>query len=297
MGKYLRVLAGKAKDLSISLSDSTDVVYEAWKIHNTTPVATAALGRTLTATHLMGTFIKDEKASVSLQISGSAVLKRIYAYADGAGFLKGYVSDPNIPLMVKDNGKLDVSGAVGVHGSLMVSRDTGYGEPFVGQSDLVSGEIAEDLAYYYAHSEQQPSVISLGVFVDSEGVPTAAGGLMIQTLPDVSEESLSSLEKRLPMIRPMSEMIGEGMSLEAIVEEILGDIPFTIMVENTFEYRCDCSRDKVERALITIGINELKSILNEDGQTELSCHFCGKKYLYNSSDLKWIIKELEQGAK
>lgn len=294
MGRYLRVLAGPTKDILITISNSTDVVKEAETIHQTTPVATAALGRVITATHLMGTFIKGQKNSVTLQILGSAGIKKIFAYADAKGHVKGYISHPDLPLTLTKEGKLDVGGAVGRHGKIVVTRDMGFGEPFNGQADLVSGEIAEDLANYYMVSEQQPSVVSLGVLVNAKGHTQAAGGLMIQTMPGVTEESLVMLEERLPYIRPMSTMIDEGQSLEDMLDEILGQIPYTKMSEGDFHYNCDCTREKVERALITVGKVELKKMIEEDGFAELNCHFCNKKYRYSDRDLKKLIVESTQ---
>lgn len=293
MSRFLRALAGADKDVIVVISDSTSMVQSAQAIHDTTPVATAALGRVLTAVQMMGTFLKGDKANVSLMISGSAQLKKIYAYADRAGHLKGYVSHPHVPNVIKSNGKLDVSGVVGRHGKLVVTRDYGFGTPFMGQSDLVSGEIAEDLTHYYAYSEQQPSVISLGVHVGTDGIPQAAGGLMVQPLPGCSETSLAQLEQLLPRFRPMSELIATGMPLEAILAQLLQEMPFKVMVSGSFEYACDCNHDKIESALITVGVKELKQILKEDGQMELSCHFCAKKYHYDAKAMHQLIVRLE----
>lgn len=296
MSRYLRALAGADKDVSVILTDSTDVVRKAQQIHQTTPVATAALGRVLTAVKMMGTYLKEDKANVSLMVMGSAHLKKVYGYTDGAGHLKGYISEPQAPILVKSNGKLDVSGVVGRHGKLVVTKDFGFGTPFVGQSDLVSGEIAEDLTHYYAFSEQQPSVISLGVLVEPDGIPSAAGGLMIQPMPSCSEASIAKLESLVPHFRPMSDMIASGKSLEEILEQFLGDMPYKIMISGEYDYRCDCNHDKIESALITVGVSELQKILNEDGKMELSCHFCGKKYHYNTKAMHQLIKRLQSEA-
>lgn len=252
MSRFIKVLAGEGNDVVMVLSDSTEMVKKAQLIHQTTPVASAALGRVLTATQLMGTFLKGEKASVSLMIQGSAQIKKIYAYANGSGHLKGYISDPNVPTVLKANGKLDVSGAVGVHGQILVTRDDGYGIPFVGQSNLVSGEIAEDLTHYYAYSEQQPSVISLGVLVGPDQIPLAAGGLMIQLLPNCSEQSIQQLEALVPKLRPMSEMVASGLTLEEIAAAILEHMPYHLIDQGNFDFNCDCSWEKIETALITL---------------------------------------------
>lgn len=294
MSRFIRALAGANKDVIVILSDSTEVVQTAYRIHQTTPVATAALGRVLTAVQMMGTFLKGEKSSVSMMISGSAHLKKVYGYQDARGHLKGYVSKADVPVLIKENGKLDVGGVIGRHGKLIVTRDYGFGQPFIGQSDLVSGEIAEDLTHYYAHSEQQPSVISLGVHVDPDGKPTAAGGLMIQPLPNCSEASIAQLEDLLPDFRPMSEMIGSGEGLEAIMRIFFKDMPYQIMLDGHFEYSCDCNWEKTEGALITLGIQELEKILKEDGHIELGCHFCSKKYDYGAKEMQRIIKELRK---
>lgn len=293
MGQYIRALAGAEGDVVVVISNSTDAVKEVQRIHKTSPVVTAALGRVLTATQLMVTFLKNDKASVSLQIHGSGPLKKIYAYADLKGHLKGYVSDTTIENRIKPNGKLDVSGVVGKHGQIMVSRDSGFGIPFLGQADLVSGEIAEDLAHYYAYSEQQPSVVSLGVLVGPDDVPMASGGLMIQTLPDCSEASIVALEGRLEYLRPMSDMIHQGLSLEEMLAEILGDMPYHVLSKESFAYHCDCNRDKIEGAIITLGSSELNKILHEDGKMELSCHFCGRLFHYSTKDLHHLIRRLK----
>jgi molecular chaperone Hsp33 len=295
MAHYLRVLAGENNDVLIAISDSTSVSDRAQRIHQTTPVVSAALGRVLTATHLMSIFLKGDKTSVSLQILGSSALKKTYAYADARGTLKGYVSDPSLVNRIKENGKLDVGGVIGRHGKLIVSRDTGFGQPFVGQSDLVSGEIAEDLAFYYAHSEQQPSIVSLGVLVSTNSEQVmASGGLFIQPLPDCSEQSLSQLEAKLPNFRPMSDLLQEGLTLEEILQNLLGDMPFKVLMRGEFEYQCDCDHEKIETAILTLGIEELSKIAREDHQMELTCHFCAKKYHFCESDLKKIIYALQQ---
>ncbi len=293
MSRYIRALAGEDNDVVVMLSDSTDAVKKAQAIHKTSPVATAALGRVLTAVQLMGCALKGDRESVSLMIQGSAAIKKIYAYQDSQGHLKGYITDPVVPTVLKANGKLDVSGAVGVHGNLIVNRDNGYGNPFLGQSNLVSGEIAEDLAHYYAASEQQPSVISLGVLVGKDNLPQASGGLMIQLLPGCSEQSIEKLEQLVPAFRPMSEMVASGMTLEEILSDFLKDMPYHILSEGTFDYTCDCSWDRIESAVITLGVSELQKILKEDGHIELNCHFCSKKYHYDSKAMQQLIGRLK----
>ncbi len=295
MSRYIKGLAGDGEILVI-LSDSTEAVKKASEIHDTISVSTAAFGRTLTGASMMGLLLKNDDSNVSIQVHGSSMIKKIFGYSDNQGNVKGYISHPDVELPLNNLGKLDVGGAVGKHGKMIVIKDYGFGNPYVGQSDLTTGEIAEDIVYYYMFSEQQPSMVSLGVYMDKMNVVKAAGGIMIQTMPNISEEMITKLEETLKDIRPISSMLNEGLTLESIFEEIMKDIPHKVIDEGQFTYQCDCSHEKVTKALISVGRAELKNILDEDGHSELSCHFCNKKYHYDRKDLLKLIHELEDEA-
>lgn len=285
---------GMTKDgfIRFYVVNTTEMVETAREIHQTTPVATAALGRSLTAASIMGKMEKNDNVKVTFQIRGSNLIKSIVAVADSNGTVKGYISNPDIDLLIKENGKLDVGGAVGKDGSLIIIKDLGLKEPYVGQSNLVSGEIAEDVASYYMYSEQQPSVVSLGVFVDKEMKVEAAGGFIIQTMPGIDEDTIVKLEENLKSIKTASQMVRDGMSNLEIIKAVLKGFEIEIIDESIVKYECDCNRDRIERALISIGESELRKIISEDGKAELSCHFCNKKYIFEKEQLENLLEEI-----
>jgi len=287
------IVRGLAANKSIRLfaAITTNMVEEAREIHDTTPVATAALGRVITAASIMGHMLKGDKDKVTLQIRGSNKIKSIVAVADSKGFVKGYISHPHIDVTLNEKGKLDVGGAVGKNGKMIIAKDLGLKEPYVGQSNLITGEIGEDLAAYYMYSEQQPSVVSLGVLLDVDGYVKASGGFIIQPLPDVEEDTLIKLEEAMKSIPSTSSMVDEGMTGEEILRTILKDFDVEIIEKTEINFVCDCSMDKIEKALLSIGERELRTIIEEDGKAEIKCHFCNKEYLFSKEDLTELLNE------
>lgn len=292
MKDYIIRATDKSANIRVFIAKTTSLVEEARKIHNTTPTATAALGRTLTATVIMGNMLKNENESVSVQFKGDGPLKTILAVSNNKGEVKGYIGDPTIDLPLKSNGKLDVGNAVGTNGKLIVIRDLGLREPYIGQSNLVTGEIAEDLTHYFAYSEQQPSAVALGVIVDKDLSVKASGGFIIQVLPEADEEVIKKLENKLSNVEPISQLIDRGYTPEEILQHIFSDFEMNIKDKSDANYRCDCSLERIERALISIGKDELTKIIEEDGKAELSCHFCNKKYQFDEQQLTSLLEEI-----
>ncbi len=295
------IIRATACDNSIRAFAATtgNLVEQARRYHNTSPVATAALGRLLTAGSMMGVTMKGDKDILTLSIRGTGPIGGITVTADSQGYVKGYVNEPCVILPANDKGKLDVSGAIGP-GTLSVIKDIGLKEPYTGQIDLVSGEIAEDLTYYYAVSEQIPSSVALGVLMngndageDKSNTVKCAGGFIIQLMPEVSEDVITSLETRLGNIKPVTTMLSEGMTPHDILSEILGDMGLRINEQTECGYRCNCSRTRVEKALISIGRKEIDSLISEKKPVEMNCQFCGKKYIFDVDDLICIKNSQE----
>lgn len=270
---------------------TTELVEKARQIHDTTPVATAALGRTLTAAAMMGVMQKGERDKISIQIKGNGPLKQILAVADSKGNVKGYVANPYVELPLRKDGKLDVGGAVGREGKIIVIKDLGLKEPYIGQLELVSGEIAEDIAAYFVHSEQQPSAVALGVLVDRDRTVKASGGFMIQILPGVSDEMIEKIEAQLNQIPPITQMVDSQKSGEEILKMVLEGFDVEILEKKEIALLCDCSVERLEQALISIGAEDLKEIIDEDGQAELTCHFCNTKYHFDRDHLVKLYEE------
>lgn len=267
-----------------------NTVQTARSLHNTTPVASAALGRLLTAGAMMGTMLKGEKDLVTLQIKGDGPIEGLLVTADSKGRVKGYPFNPNVDIPPKSPVKLDVGGAVG-KGYLTVIKDLGLKEPYVGKTELVSGEIAEDLTYYYAKSEQIPTAIALGVLVDTDTSIKAAGGFIIQLMPGATLEVATMLEERITHLKYITELLDRGETPETILDAVLGDMDLEIIDKMPTEFYCDCSRERVEKALISIGEKDLRTILEEDKKAEISCHFCNKVYNFDEVDLKKLLDE------
>lgn len=267
-----------------------NTVQTARSLHNTTPVASAALGRLLTAGAMMGTMLKGEKDLVTLQIKGDGPIEGLLVTADSKGRVKGYPFNPNVDIPPKSPVKLDVGGAVG-KGYLTVIKDLGLKEPYVGKTELVSGEIAEDLTYYYAKSEQIPTAIALGVLVDTDTSIKAAGGFIIQLMPGATLEVATMLEERITHLKYITELLDRGETPETILDAVLGDMDLEIIDKMPTEFYCDCSRERVEEALISIGEKDLRTILEEDKKAEISCHFCNKVYNFDEADLKKLLDE------
>lgn len=272
-------------------ASTTELVEQARKIHNTSPVVTAALGRMLTANSMMGITLKGINETLSLQIRGDGPIESVVTVSDCFGNVRGYVGNAGVDIPLKYAGKLDVGGAVG-KGYLTVVKDMKMKEPYVGRVQLQTGEIAEDIAYYYAASEQIPSVIALGVLVDVDYTVKAAGGYIVQLMPDATEEEISRIEENLKKVKPVSTLIAEGLSPEQLVEGVLAGFELTEVTEVTPEYKCNCNRERIEKALISIGREELNKILEEDGETELGCYFCGEKYHFSGNEIREILRNI-----
>lgn len=271
---------------------TTDLVNEAQKIHHTYPVATAALGRTLTAGVLMAAAgLKNDTDSLTLQVKGDGPLGNIVVCADSELRVRGYVANPYVDRPLNEKGKLDVGGAVG-RGVLNVIRDLGMKEPYIGQIPLVSGEIAEDVTMYYAQSEQIPTAVALGVLVDTDNSVIASGGFMIQMMPGSTDEEAQLIEKTLDNLPPVTSLIAEGKSAEDIIFDVVEGIDFFIEnSEGKPVYQCNCSKDRMEKALISIGKQELQGIIDEQGEAELCCQFCDNKYKFSKEELTELLKK------
>ncbi len=270
--------------------DSTDAIAKMEQIHHTSAVITAAEGRLLTAASIMGTQLKSREDSITLRMEGDGPVGHLIAVSDGSGNVKGYMTNPVVELPLNQKGKLDVAGAVGKNGFLYVIRDMGMREPYIGQVPIVSGEIAEDITNYYAVSEQIPTVCGLGVLVNPDLTVKAAGGFLVQLLPGATDEEIDRLEANINGLKPVSQMIEEGMSPQQIAFRVLEGFEPEILDEYDMDYVCDCSRDRVERALISIGKAELLKMAEEEQQVEVGCQFCDKKYIFTRHQLKELAK-------
>ncbi len=268
---------------------TTDLVNEAHRIHNTSATASAALGRLLTGAAIMGAQLKSEDDSVTLQINGDGPLGTLIAVTDNESRVRGYVANPYADLPLNSKGKLDVGGAVG-GGFLSVVRDLGLKEPYIGRIPLVTGEIAEDLTYYFAKSEQIPTAVALGVLVDTDLSIKAAGGYMIQLMPDATEETAEQLTQIIETLPSVTDMIVNGMTAEDIAFAVTNG--FNMLLDNNTaspKYECKCSREKMERALISLGKQELREIIEEQGEAEMNCQFCDVKYYFDKKQLEEIL--------
>lgn len=268
---------------------SKDIVEKAREIHNTSPVATAAIGRLLTAASMMGSMMKGEKDVLTLQIECGGPIGGITVTADSNADVKGYVNNPNIILPPNAQGKLDVSGALGP-GFLNVIKDIGLREPYNGQTHLVSGEIAEDLTYYFATSEQVPSSVGLGVLMDKDNHVRQAGGFIIQVMPDTDDEVIDKLEARLGEVHSVTEMLDKGMTPEDILNYVLEGMDVEILEIVPTQYKCDCSFERVSKVIASLGKKELQEMIDDGKPVEVNCQFCGSHYKFDTEQLKEFIK-------
>lgn len=269
---------------------SRGLTERARQIHKTLPVATAALGRTLAAASMMGNALKSDGASLTLQFKGGGPLGTVLAVSDNEGNVRGYVTNPHVDLPLRPDGKLDVGAAVGTEGTLTVIRDLKMKEPYVGSVALLSGEIADDLAAYFVESEQIPSACGLGVLVDRDQSVRAAGGYLIQLLPGAGEDVISRVEGGVLAAGAVTKLLDGNDDPEAMLRTILSDFDVEILEKSPIAYRCDCGRDRMRRALLSLGPQELRTILESDGQAELSCRFCGSHQLFDRRELEELLK-------
>lgn len=275
-----------------SAVDASDIVFTAQRLHNTTPVATAALGRLLCAGSMMGMSLKQDSAKLTLQVNGNGPLGSVVVVADSRGNVKGYVTNPACETEYYDNGKINVSAGVGKYGTLGVIRDYGSRDPYVGRVPLVSGEIAEDITSYYATSEQIPTVCALGVLVDKEDERVLlAGGLLIQLLPGADDSTIDKLEKNISELEPVTTMFAKGMSILEICKTALKGFDVEVLDEEKINFVCGCSREKIENYFTGLPEDELKECINENGTAEVNCQFCNKTYIFSESDINKIIKK------
>ena len=270
-----------------------NLVEHARKIHNTSPVATAALGRLLTAGTMMGVMMKGEKDLLTLQIKGRGALGGIVVTADSRGQVKGYVHEPMVLLPPNEKGKLDVSGAIGP-GYLSVIKDLGMKEPYVGQTALQTGEIAEDLTYYFAVSEQVPSSVGLGVLMNKNNTVSQAGGFIIQVMPFAEEKTIAFLEEKLAGITSVTSLLDQGMTPEDILEELLGELEPEITDRMPAGFFCGCSRERVSQALASIGKKDLQEMIAEGKPVEMRCHFCNTAYTFSIEEVKALLSHRGQ---
>ena len=289
--QIIRVLAKNAP-VKASVITARDMVERARQIHRTLPVATAALGRTLMAASMMGNQLKEDNGSVTLRIKGDGPLGGITAVADSAGNARGYVVNPAVDLPLKGPAKLDVGSAVGRDGSLTVIKDLNLKEPYVGTVPLVSGEIAGDITSYFAESEQIPTACALGVLVDVDQSVLCAGGYLIQLLPGADDAAISAIERGIARVGPVTEALRGGLDARGLVEQVLSEFELEELSAEPVEYRCYCSRDRVTRALISMGREELEALIREQGRAELTCQFCDKVYHYTKEELEALLASL-----
>ncbi len=287
----VRALSGDGFVKAMAIS-STHLVERARQIHRTTPTASAALGRLLTAASMMGNLQKVENGALTLQIKGGGPLGTLLATADPAGNVRGYVHNPQIPLMEKYPGKLDVGAAVGTNGMLTVIRDLQMKEPYIGSVELASGEIAEDITAYFARSEQTPSACALGVLVDVDHTIKVAGGYLLQLLPGAPEETIARLEQGIQKAGAVTPMLASGMSPEEILQTVMAELEPQILETSPVEYRCYCSREKVTGTLITIGKKDLRQIVDEGKPICVECQFCDTVYTFTPEQIESLLREL-----
>lgn len=267
-----------------------ELVEYARNAHSTSPVATAALGRLLTAGSMMGVMMKGEKDLLTLQVRGDGPLGGITATADSQGRVKGYVNNPNVVIHANAKGKLDVAGAVG-RGMLNVIKDMGLKEPYVGQVNLVSGEIAEDLTYYFASSEQVPSSVGLGVLMEKDNTVRQAGGFIIQLMPFTEEKIIETLEEKLNNVDSVTSMLDQGMKPEDILQELLGEFGLEITDKIPTKFFCNCDKERIEKALISIGAKDLTEMIRDGKPIEVNCHFCNTNYTFTVEELRELLKK------
>ncbi len=290
MNELVRMISEDGTLYCLALN-STEMVKEMQNIHNTSKVCSAALGRLITGASMMGVLLKGDKDTLTLKLSGGGPASPVVAVANSKGQVKGYVGDSRVNLPLNSKGKLDVSGAIGKNGFLTVIKDLGLKEPYCAQTPIISGEVAEDITAYYATSEQTPTVCALGVLVNPETEEVLlAGGFLIQLLPTADDETITLVEKGLENIKPVTTMLAEGLTPQQICETVLPEFSMQVLDTQYVEYKCDCSVERVTRALIGAGEDGLREMA-EDENTEVCCHFCNKKYNFSREKILKLLKE------
>lgn len=281
----------------VFMGDMTGMAEDLRKINHSTPTATAVLGRVAAGASMMGMMAKGEKDRLTLTFNGNGPGGKVVAVADSKGNVKAYMENPTIELPLNQAGKLDVGGAVGRQGMLTVVRDFGFGEPYVGQVKLVSGEIAEDITAYFAASEQMPTAVALGVLVDRDMSVRRAGGFIIQVLPHPDERVLTKLEENIGKLTSFTSLMEEEGDLLGVYERVFEGIQMDPPIVSHPAFRCDCSRERMEQALISLGAKELEDMIREDGKAELVCHFCRRRYLFGKEQLEELAAQLREEKK
>lgn len=289
MGDKLIKAITKDGFLRIYAVRTTETVETARKYHSLSPVSAAALGRLMTAGLMMGAMLKGDEPTLTLQVRGDGPLGMMAAVADSKGSVKGYCANPVVDMPLNDKGKLDVGGAVG-SGVLGIIKDLKMKEPYIGQVPLQTGEIGDDIAFYFMQSEQTPSVVAFGVLVDRDYSIKCAGGYIIQVMPECDEKTLSKLENSIGGLMPVTEMLDKGMSLEEILKYVMLGFETEVLEETEVGYRCDCSKERMERAVISLGKEQIQSIIDESGEAELCCHFCDRKYTFGKEELERFLE-------
>ena len=292
MGKLIRCITSDGLVMATAL-DSTDIVAEAERLHKSSAVVTAALGRLLTATSMMGNALKGKNNTITVKLDGDGPAGALIAVADSNGDVRGYAVNPVVEIPLKENGKLDVCGAVGTQGTLYVIKDLGLKEPYNGFVPIATGEIAEDIASYYAISEQIPTVCALGVLVNPDLTVRVAGGYIIQLLPAAHgyEEVITKLENNIKVMKPITTLLDEGKTIEEIVEIALTGFEVEVLEEQTAAYKCNCSRVRFEKALKSLNREELTEMADEMEKAETVCQFCGSVYTFTSDEIRSFLKK------
>ena len=292
MDRIIRTITSDGSLMAAAI-DSTQLVYTAQRLHKLTKTSCAALGRLLTGASLMGAMLKEANASLTVKVAGDGPLGSLLATSDSRWYVRGYLDHPEVELPLKPNGKLDVGGAVGRNGRLAVIRDFGTGEPYSGQVELVSGEIAEDLTSYYAQSEQTPTVCALGVLVDKQdGEVLLAGGMLIQALPGADDVALVKLEKNVSEMDSVTTMLAKGLSLEDMCNLALKGFQVEKLDEFKVGYACNCSKERFARVLLTLPMEDLETLpVNEEGLVETVCHYCNRKYMFSEEEIQVLVEK------
>ena len=287
----VRATAGEGQIRAFAAT-TQNLVEEARQRHNTSPVATAALGRLLTAGVMMGSMMKNDSDVLTIQIKGDGPIGGLTVTADVNGNVKGYVENPDVMLPPK-NGKLDVGGAIGI-GLLNIIKDMGLKEPYVGQTILVTSEIAEDLTYYFANSEQVPSSVGLGVLMNKDNTVRCAGGFIVQVMPFVTDEVLTKLEENIKKISSVTSMLDEGCTPEQMLEHVLEGLDIVVTDTLPAAFQCNCSHERIEKAIISIGKKDIQEMIDEGKEVEVKCHFCNTAYTFSVEELKEILKQAKR---